>query len=430
MKKKTGVIIAVSVVIVGIAAGGILWVRSRMGDGGGSADRVYVEQVAQIMQQSSGIGNRYMGVVESQDVLEVNRDSERTIREVQVAVGDEVEVGTVLFTYDTEDLQMQVSQAKLELESINTDIANYNAQIKELQAEKEKASEDQKFEYTTQIQTLQTTAKQSEYSKKSKQAEIDKLNKSINNSTVTSTIAGVVKSINESGTDNYGNTAAYMTILETGEYRVKGIVDEQTIWSLAEGDSMIVRSRVDDTCWTGSISKIDMENTVSENNNYYSNDEGESASKYNFYVSLDSADGLILGQHLYLEPDYGQQETVERDGVWLYSYYIDMTEEEPFVWMAGNKNRLEKRPIKLGEYDAMLDAYEITDGLSEDDYVAFPMEGMYEGITTVTDYEEIDYSSPLYKQEGDGMEEDFMEEDYLPEDTELLWDDYDTEVLE
>ena len=97
MKKKTGVIIAVSVVIVGIAAGGILWVRSRMGDGGGSADRVYVEQVAQIMQQSSGIGNRYMGVVESQDVLEVNRDSERTIREVQVAVGDEVEVGTPFY---------------------------------------------------------------------------------------------------------------------------------------------------------------------------------------------------------------------------------------------------------------------------------------------------------------------------------------------
>ena len=371
-----------------------------------------------------------MGVVESQDVLEVNRDSERTIREVQVAVGDEVEVGTVLFTYNTEELEMQVSQAKLELESINNDIANYNAQIKELQAEKEKATDDQKFEYTMQIQTLQTTAKQSEYSKKSKQAEIDKLNKSINNSTVTSTIAGVVKSINESGADDYGNAAAYMTILETGEYRVKGIVDEQTIWSLAEGDSMIVRSRVDDTCWTGRISKIDMENTVSENNNYYSDEEGESASKYNFYVSLDSADGLILGQHLYLEPDYGQEEVVERDGIWLYSYYIDMTEEEPFVWMAGNRNRLEKRQIKLGEYDEMLDAYEITDGLSENDYVAFPMEGMYEGITTVTDYEEIDYSSPLYNQEGDGMEEDFMEEDYLPEDTELLWDDYDTEVLE
>ena len=58
MKKKTGVIIAVSVVIVGIAVGSILWVRSRMGDGGGTADRVYVEQVSQIMQQSSGVNNR------------------------------------------------------------------------------------------------------------------------------------------------------------------------------------------------------------------------------------------------------------------------------------------------------------------------------------------------------------------------------------
>ena len=228
-KKKTGVIIGVVVVVLVIIAAVVAVLLTRGSKTGNSADKVYVEQVSTIMNQSSGISNQFMGVVESQDVLEVNKDSERTVKELAVEVGDEVSVGDVLFTYDTGDLQMQVSQAKLDMEGITNEISGYNTQIKELQAERDKAPEDQKLEYTTQIQTLQTTIKQSEYSKKSKQAEIDKLNKSIANSTVSSTIDGVVKSINESGTDNYGNAAAYITILATGDYRVKGTADETAL---------------------------------------------------------------------------------------------------------------------------------------------------------------------------------------------------------
>ncbi|MGN0342896.1 MAG: efflux RND transporter periplasmic adaptor subunit [Roseburia sp.] len=434
-KKKTGIIIAVVVVILAVVAAVVAVLLTRGNGTGSSADKVYVEQVSTIMQQSSGVSNRFMGIVESQDVLEINKDAERTVKELAVEVGDEVSVGDVLFTYDTEDLQMQVSQAKLDLESITNEINGYNAQIKELQEEKSKAPEDQQLEYTTQIQTLQTTVKQSEYSKKSKQAEIDKLNKSISNSTVTSTIDGVVKSINESGMDSYGNSTAYITILATGDYRVKGTADETSIWSLTEGDPVIVRSRIDDRSWTGTISKVDMENTVEDENNYYYSDSGESASKYNFFVTLDNTDGLILGQHLYIEPDYGQTEVTERDGLWLYDYYIDMTEDDPFVWVADSKNRLKKRTVELGEYDEFLCAYEILSGLSEEDYIAFPMMGMYEGITTVTSYDEVDYSSPLYNQEGEYYEDEYYDEYYEDEmmyDTEMYFDDemmYDTEMF-
>ncbi len=120
------------------------------------------------MNQSAGINNRYSGVVEPQETLEINKDSERKVKEVYVSVGDEVEEGTVLFSYDTEELQMQIDQAKLEMEGIANDISNSNAQIAESCRKKKKASapEDQQFEYTTQIQTLQTSIKQSEYNKK------------------------------------------------------------------------------------------------------------------------------------------------------------------------------------------------------------------------------------------------------------------------
>ena len=58
------------------------------------------------------------------------------------------------------------------------------------------------------------------------------------------------------------------------------------------------------------ITKIDTENQVQNNNEYDTSDSGtEKASKYPFYVQLDSTDNLILGQHVYVELDEGQDES-------------------------------------------------------------------------------------------------------------------------
>ena len=62
------------------------------------------------------------------------------------------------------------------------------------------------------------------------------------------------------------------------------------------------------------ITQVDFENTESNNNNYYSDSTGESGSTYTFYIELDSASGLILGQHVYIELDNGQDEV--KEGVW------------------------------------------------------------------------------------------------------------------
>ena len=425
-RKKVGIIVGVVAVVAIAAVVGVFALKGRTGGSGDPSDKVYVEQVSTIMKQTSAVGNRFSGVVEPQETLEVNKDSERTIKETYVAVGDSVEEGTKLFSYDTDDIQMQIDTAKLELESIGNEISNYNAQIADLQKEKAAAPTDQQFEYTTQIQTIQTSIKQSEYNKKSKQAEIDKYQKSIDNSDVTSKMAGIVKSINESGFDSNGNTAAYMTILATGEYRVKGSIDEQSIGSLSEGQAVILRSRVNDDSWTGTITKIDTDSTQDKNTNvYYDSGSSESTSKYAFYVTLDSTDGLMLGQHLYVEPNYGQSEVEEKTGLWLYGYYIVQDDGDPYVWAANKKNKLEKRKVELGEYDADLDEYEILSGLTEEDLITFPMPGLYEGVTTVTNADEVDYSSPLYNQEStEPMDDGMMMDD------QMMYDEAGTEYMD
>ena len=72
----------------------------------------------------------------------------------------------------------------------------------------------------------------------------------------------------------------------------------------------------------------------------------QQSSSYPFYVTLDSADGLMLGQHVYIEPDFGQQEV--KEGIWLYGSYLVFEEETPYVWAADADGRLKKCQVETG----------------------------------------------------------------------------------
>ena len=231
MSKKKKIILAV-VIVAAVAAVAVgFFLKDRLGNSKSGGDAAYVESVqSMIGAVNAGSQNRYMGVVESQDTWDITLSSDQTVKQIFVAVGDEVQEGTPLFEYKTDDLSLQIAQAKLELESIGNQITDYNNQIKTLTAEKNAASKDEQFNYTVQIQSLQTSIKQSEYEQQSKKLEIQKMEDTMSQSTVTSKINGVVKSINENGdSDQYGNTQPFMSILTTGDYRVKGTVNETNV---------------------------------------------------------------------------------------------------------------------------------------------------------------------------------------------------------
>lgn len=410
-KKKIGILIGAVIVVAALGGTGYYF-RNDIKElipvfgEGSTQDKVYVEKVSKVMNQYASASNRYNGTVESQDTYEVKVDTSRKIDKVLVEVGDTVEEGQTLVSYDSSEIKMQIQQANLEVESIHNDIDNYNKQIETLTKERDKAAEAEKFSYTTQIQSLENNIGQKNFDLESKNLEIAKYQTQVSNSTVKSKVSGIIKEINEKGMDSNGNSAPFMTILQSGDYRIKGSIDEQNIWTISEGQTVVIRSRVDsEQTWNGTIGTIDKENPQQNNSNSYyvssSDSSAVTSTKYPFYIDLDSADGLILGQHVYIELDEGQEEV--KEGLWLYGSYIVQDGEEPYVWAATEKNRLEKRKVELGEYDEALDEYEITLGLTEDDYIAWPMPGLYEGVTTVTDEQEVDYTSPLYNQEG-GMD--------------------------
>lgn len=387
MKKKA--LIAGGIVLAVAAAGFGIWFGFFRNKANTTEEKVYVSKVSTLLNAGSSMGmqTRFSGVVEPQDTWEVNQKQDKTVKDILVEQGQEVVVGTPLFNYDTAQAESDLSQAQLDLERIDNDITNLSNQIKTLEKEKKAAGADEKLNYTTQIQTAQTDIKKSEYEKKSKNVEIGQLQESIDNATVTSEIAGVVKSINQGGSSMDGSSQAFMTILQTGEYRIKGSVNEQNIMVVTEGAKVIIRSRTDSTkTWTGTLGKVDTENPNANNNNggmYVTSADGSSENKsstWPFYVTLDSSDGLMMGQHVYIEMDMGQEEP--KLGVWLDEYMISDIDTSPYVWADNGEGKLEKRSVILGQHDENLLKYEIADGLTEDDAITFPEETLVEGMAT------------------------------------------------
>ena len=180
-----------------------------------------------------------------------------------------------------------------------------------------------------------------------------------------------------------------MTIMAVGDYRVKGTVTETNIHQLQQGMAVILRSRLhQDQIWRGTISRVDLEPVQNDNGGmYYDMGRGESASRYNFYVDPENSEGLILGQHLYIEMDYGQGEV--KDGLYIPSYYLMEENGTYYIWKKASDDTITRAGLQVGEYDEMTDSYRISDGLTVEDYIAFPEDRIQEGNPTTTNYEEV-----------------------------------------
>lgn len=402
-KKKKAAIIVSSVLVGLVAIGLCLWFfvfKDMIANK--NADPVYVNSVGSIAGLDVGTSPKYAAVVEPQKTININKDETRTVQDVPVVVGQEINAGELLFTYNTEEIQIALQQAELELEGITNRISVLQTNITNLQKERDKASSADKLSYTLRIQSAELEIKEEEYNTTIKRAEIDKIRKSLEESEVYAEEAGVIKSINltSSKDNNTGQTLPFMTILATGQYRVKGTVSEQNLSSIFQGQPVVIYSRVDPLqTWNGTIESIDFENPVSKSGNdmmiAMGGAEGsEKSSKYNFYVALNTLDGLILGQHVYIEPDNSDEE--EKTGIWLPAFYIAHDEKESFVWAMDENSKLERRPIILGEYDEKNDLYQILSGLSASDYIAYPTEELRAGMPTIIDrYVKDDVAPPI-----------------------------------
>ena len=365
-----------------LAAAMLLLLSACAGDG----SAVFVQSV-ESLSGMGGIapGDRFAGIVVSENVAELQKDGERTIAELLVKEGDDVKEGDPLFSYDTEELQLTLDKQLLELEQLKATIENYKSQIAELEKDRNRVGAADKLQYTIQIQSTQVDLKEAELNLKTKEAEVNRSREILENATVVSPVTGRVQSISEGGTDNYGNPLPYISIQQAGAYRIKGTLGELQRGGIMEGSRLKILSRTNDNqFWYGTVTLVDYENPTQENgNNYYivgSSDEMTNTSKYPFYVELENTDGLILGQHVYMELAVEEGTAA---GIPVSMAFVCYEEDgSAYVW-AEKRGKLEKRTVTLGAINDMLGTVEILEGLTGEDYIAYPDETLcHEGAST------------------------------------------------
>ena len=153
----------------------------------------------------------------------------------------------------------------------------------------------------------------------------------------------------------------------------------------------------------------------------YSGDNSSGSTDYPFYVELENSDDLMLGQHVYLEQDVGQENA--KEGLWLDDYYIVTEDGNTFVWAASDDNKVEKRTVKLGDADEELGQHQILSGLTVDDYICVPQENLEEGLPVA-------YNNADGFEETESMyswEDAAADGEWFDETEDWFWDEDETE---
>ena len=122
MKKWIGLILAAALLLSGC---------------GGSKESVYLQSV-EALSNMGGIapGDHFLGLVVSEHVTKIEKDSDKAVKELLVQEGDDVKEGQELFSYDTDELQLNYDKKCLELEQLKASIESYKTQIKQLENER------------------------------------------------------------------------------------------------------------------------------------------------------------------------------------------------------------------------------------------------------------------------------------------------------
>ena len=379
--------------------------------GCGAEDTGISVQRADQLALAGQAGERYAGVVVSENVVEITRDSTKRIDELCVAVGQEVTAGDKLFSYDSDELELALEKAQLEVEKMSNEQVTYAEQLDKLEKKLEKTKNDSdRMRLTLEINTLKTTIMENDYNLKSKDKEITVLQEMLSNIDVLAPVDGTVRKVDEEG-----QSGSFITIQQSGAYRVQGMLNEMSMGGgIMPGCRVQVFSRVSADTWMGTVTAINTADSSQNGGDMWNNfgmmDTMTLSSSYVFDVEMDSVEGLLLGQHVYIEL-YIEQMAME--GLWIPdSFLFDMAVDEQtyqmtaMVWAEKN-GKLEQRKVELGMYDDMTGCYEILSGITAEDYLADPANPGCAAGAAVSRREASDFDlpeQPAPEQSGDSFD--------------------------
>lgn len=205
---------------------------------------------------------------------------------------------------------------------------------------------------------------------KVKQAQLDleKSKLALNNSTVCSTIDGVVRTLTDVDTATQSGQP-FLVVSGQDQFLIRGSISENYLSDIHVGDSITAMSYENGMTYSATISEISTYPLDSNSGMWYGGGNSNS-SNYEFTAIADNAEGLTNG--MYLEITLNIPGSASTDALYLYTAYLREDDGGRYVMKAGLDNRLHKQYLQLGTSIYGGQYYEVKDGLTMNDYIAFP----------------------------------------------------------
>ena len=155
-----------------------------------------------------------------------------------------------------------------------------------------------------------------------------------------------------------------MKVTAGGGYYVEGVLSELELNSMSAGQAVTLMSWQSGEQVEGEITEISEYPTTS---GYYYGGGNNNVSRYPFTVFVDGSANFQEGEYVSISysPD------VNSSGLYLESMFLRSENGRSYVYVAAEDGTLEKRYLSTGKN--LWGSYtEIRDGLTAEDYVAFP----------------------------------------------------------
>lgn len=190
--------------------------------------------------------------------------------------------------------------------------------------------------------------------------------KDLENQTVKATVTGVVKKVGDPQKPSQDGSSFIQIDSQQGLY-VTGYVSELLLEQVVPGTPVQVTSWTSGSFATATIKEV----SPYPAENYSSYGSGAQASYYPFIALLDEgAEGFQNMESVSISMTVGADEA-SQNGIYLNKMFIREENGQKYVYVRGKDNSLERRSVKTGKV-IWGSTYEIKEGLTTEDYIAFP----------------------------------------------------------
>lgn len=234
------------------------------------------------------------------------------------------------------------------------DMGYTSSQLKELIAEKRQEIKNYQYEL------------------KQNKLDLEKARLALKNSTVLSTVDGVVRTLTDLDTAAASNQP-FLVVTGAEQYYVTGVLSEGLLGSVQPGDTVTVNSWENGMTYSAQVVSIS-DYPLEDGANYYYGSGNPNSSSYEFVAVLGAEnDTSTLRNGMYVDLTLSVQEGVEADGgLYLDKAYLREDEGGSYVMKVSRENRLEKAYVSTGKTIYSGSYVEIRSGLEVEDYIAFP----------------------------------------------------------